>query len=266
MLVVPKETLVSFDDDILSSLYRVNSRHQEDSLNRYRYYSKTINHHAYFISKRLFQIITANYDIHLTNPRDRQLLSKLDLAIECLMQEEDFSLSITECLVPENFMNVVTDNSYSNHHPHKDGVIERVDTNYYGGGYGFKSPWLELLNTMTLIENHETLHSQDIIVYLTYMKKEIAQYGQDNLKRIRQTVGLDLLPTWKQDYIISRNIAIDESSHIEKLLKDIVSNELYQYRSSLEKDQVETIDDIIDTYCKTKTLLLERKKDYISRI
>ena len=53
--------------------YRVSKPQYSDSqVNRYFYYSKTSNHHLYFLVKKLFKTISDNYDICLTKARDRK--------------------------------------------------------------------------------------------------------------------------------------------------------------------------------------------------
>ena len=247
--------------EIISPTYRVNSSYENRGIvsNRYKYYSLTINHHLYFLVKKIFRLIEANYDIHINNPRDRFLVDKISEVINYLSAEEDFQIVCRYLWTDSTFYKMLLDNAYSNKSSHRENVIEIVDKNEYGGGLGLKDLWLSLFDILTFCEKEHIISKVDVINYLKTIKDLINMYGSGGLKKYKlETSGI--LSDTKSSIIVRDGTLIDQSDEIKNTMDLIIANNLYHSKSILKKCPEEVIGDLVSSYKMNKSLVLKSIK------
>lgn len=187
---------------------------------RYLYFSSTIKHHNYFVSKKLKQIISKEILHHigykqlnkvtLLNPEVYNIiLANLDkLSTADIISIEYNVLPIINSIVANNSIRTKDKDSF-------DRRIERVDAAICGGGYGFSDEYLKLFDLLTFFYSYQKITPENIARYLYNYRRRIIE---NNSK------------------IISTEFLTDESKRIIKinptLFKDFTK---YELMDALEK-------------------------------
>lgn len=247
--------------DIVFPTYRVNSTYESRGIvsDRYKYYSLTLEHHLYFLVKKIFRLIEANYEIRINNPRDRFLADKLKEVIGYLEQEKDFSITCHYAMIDGSFHKILLDNAYSNKNSHRENVIEIVDKNEYGGGLGLKHLWLDLFDILTYCEKEKIISKEEVIKYLNNIRDLIMMHGSGGLKKYKFETSHILADT-STSYIVKDDLLYDDSIFITRDLNEIITGNLVHSKSSLKKCPDEAIDDIVSSYKLNKSLVLKSIK------
>lgn len=241
--------------------YRVSKPQYSDSqVNRYFYYSKTPNHHLYFLVKKLFKTISDNYDICLTNARDTKLIEKIDNVIE-LLHFDDISFTDTYKCLDMSAALLLEDNAYSNRSKTKPNVVEQVDTHYYGGGYGVKGLWAELFDLLTICEKQKILHSQDFIAYLRYLKNLIQEYGTNSYKNLKLTAADLVLADKESNFIVKPELELVTAEDIADKMAEIHAADLCHSRGLFNKMPLSVMIKTVDSFDSTRRLVLEKAKN-----
>ena len=241
--------------------YRVSKPQYSDSqINRYLYYSKSSNHHLYFLVKRLFKTISDNYDICINNARDRKLIEKIDTVIELLHYDDISFVDNYKCLDISSSL-LLADNAYSNKSKNKPNTVELVDTHYYGGGYGVKGLWSELFDLLTLCEKQNILHSIDFINYLRYLKNLINEYGTNNYKSLKIHAADLVLADKESNFVVKSDLFDISPEMITSKMVEIYEDELYHSRSLFSKMPMSVISKTAESFEETKKLVLDNAKN-----
>lgn len=235
-------------------------QYSDTQINRYLYYSKTPNHHLYFLVKKLFKTISDNYDICLTNERDTKLIEKIDSVIE-LLHFDDISFTDTYKCLDMSAALLLEDNAYSNRSKTKPNVVEKVDTHYYGGGYGVKGLWSELFDLLTICEKQKILHSQDFIAFLRYLKNLIQEYGANNYKSLKITAADLVLADKESTFIVRPNLELVTADDIASKMAEIHQAELCHSRGLFNKMPLSVMTKTVDSFDSTRRLVLEKTKN-----
>lgn len=234
--------------------YRVLNNHEVQGIqsDRYKYYSKTMEHHLYFLVKKIFNQIKGNFDISFCNSRDKHLIEKINEIINILEQEVDFSITTKYLWCDANCFDLISDNSYSNKYNHRENVIERVDTTIYSGGYGLKNMWLEVFDILTYCYDIHIISPNLLIDYFNELKKLLEIYGNDSLKCSKLEAGKVLLRS-SMPIQVSDSITVDKSNELAIVLNDINNNHLY-------KNELIHIDDVLKRYEMSRKLVMKKLK------
>lgn len=144
----------------------------------YIYFSKNEKHHAYYVSRRLKQLI-ANEILRDTDLKfDRK--SILDMGAYTEMEKcienyslEDKLLSIELSLSPLISELIQKDVVSNRRKTENDRRIEKVDYNTYGGGYGFCEEWLKVFNLLTVFYSYHRITKEDMLDFLYMFRRNL---------------------------------------------------------------------------------------------
>lgn len=253
------------NQDIIVPLYRVLNNHEQlgISYNRYKYYSRTIEHHIYFLVKRLFKQIDANYDININSHKDRYLIDKINEIIKILESGDiSFRISAKYLWINDGTLQLIDKQSYSNSSHHKEGAIERVDHWVYGGGYGLKELWQQLFDLLTFCETTSVLSPQQIIEYFYELKSILEYYGVKELRRAKLNAGKILVEA-KQSIQLTKTAEYDQTKSIINTLNIICREGLVKPYTELFNVPKKATELLIQDYQRSRQLCLSQiKKDY----
>lgn len=246
---------------IVFPTYRVNSTYESRGIvsDRYKYYSLTLEHHLYFLVKKIFRLIEKNYNIKINNPRDRYLADKLKEVIGYLEQEKEFEITSRYIVFDESLHKLLLDNAYSNKTSHRENVVEIVDKNMFGGGLGLKDIWNDLFEILIYCEKEKVISKEEVITYLNIIRDLIISCGNSGLKKYKLDTS-QLLIDEPTSYIINEDILADNSSLIKEYLEEIVNNNLMHNKSILKKCPDESIEEFISSYKLNRSLVLKSIK------
>jgi len=217
-------------------------------INHYTYFSKSMEHHKYFVSRRLKQLINkVVFDekglvISNRNLADNDFYKKVIRDIAC--SEKISGLQSLRFLIDSNFIELIEENyEYNNDKTEDSKIIERVDRRISGGGYGIGNEWLNLFNSLTIL----------------YYKKDITR---DNLismlKAIRsgyksKIESVDFLTVPTNQVIINNAIYSDFTRFkIMQSLEEILDKGLYKKDSQLGEKPTAMVKKITSDYCKLR--------------
>lgn len=216
--------------------------------NHYTYFSKSIEHHKYFVSKRLRQIINKMVFEEKGLVISNRHLADIDFykkVIKDIASSEKVSdLQSLRFLIDSNFIELIEQNyEYNSDKTKGSKIIERVDRRISGGGYGIGNEWISLFNSLTIL----------------YLKKDITR---DNLiamlKVIRsgyksKTESVEFLTEPINQIIINNAIYSDFTKfRIMESLEEILDKGLYKKDSDLGKKPTQMIKKITSDYCKLR--------------
>lgn len=184
MTTIFDELIDNFEkDDRISKLYRFeggksfsklsNGSFGFDNVGGYTYFSKSLKHHQYFMSKRLKQLINENVlngtnlivskNNLVHNGSFNIILSKLD---HCSNIHSLYSL---ELLTDPFILGFIKDNALiqevKQHSMYSD-IPELVDRKVHGGGYGLSQEYLELLSYFTYFIKVRELRKENLVSFL----------------------------------------------------------------------------------------------------
>lgn len=258
------ETLKGLNTNDISAWYRFQGGKSFEHINirsvnpfkdcdRYVYFSKGINHHKYFVAKRLKQIVSElGKDKGFVLSRNHLLQDKTYKDMVNIIQSEASELSSMssikiiyakplEDLVNQNF--ILNQSKTSNSH-----LVERVDRRKYGGGYGLPKEWLELLNHLTIMTLDNSLSAYDILDYLHLMrkvskpfapKKDVVPFIDDS--KFTYSLNEQFLSSFNKYEIVAdleRILDLDlvlSDSDLAKYPKETISSIITFYQSLREK-------------------------------
>lgn len=155
--------------------------------NRYIYFSKTRNHHQYFLQKRieeqvkqiLYQNSLTLYTNQLNSDHYYEIIQKCLLENSANFHFETIqiqTLPIFEQLLKENAINHIQTRK-------QPGMPERIDIRKHNGGYGLYGTWLKILQDLMITVKIRTIEIQNILEYINIFRQN------------------KLTPQQKQDYL-----------------------------------------------------------------
>lgn len=218
-----------------------------DQANHYTYFSKSINHHGYFVSKRLRQIVgkiileekglvLSNYNL-----QNNDFYKKVKKQI---MLQKINNLESLRFLVDSEFIELIEQNyEYNDGKTKGIKIIERVDRRVYGGGYGIGSEWLNLLNLLTILYAKKEITRDNVIVMLSAVRSGYAS-KIDSVK---------FLSSNPNQVIINKAIYSDFTKFkIMQSLEQIVDKGLYKKDSEFGNKPTVMIKKITTGYIKLR--------------
>lgn len=183
-----EEVLMNFSE--LEKFYRFEgynssinySFNQEDYLQnsmRYLYFSATLKHHMYFVSKKLKQIINKEIlselgykQLNKITLLDSEIFNAILTKLEKLSAMEINSIEYNT--LPIMNLIIANNNIRSKEKDKNDRRIERVDSAICGGGYGIGDEYLKVFNLLTFFHSYQRITPEFISDYLyTYRRKVI---------------------------------------------------------------------------------------------
>lgn len=219
----------------------------------YTYFSKSINHHKYFISKRLTQlvggIVLDKTGVSFTK---RRLYSHDEYKTiqKCVAESEKLdSLESIRFIVSDTFNELLETNFKHNDGKEKGSrIIERVDRKIYGGGYGVSDEWLKLFNLLTIVYGRQIITKNDILTML----KNIRMGYKTRVESISFLKNTDIT------YAINSNIYSDFIKYeIKEALEEIIDKELYNKDSKFGRNPKVKIKEITGRYMTLRDKILK---------
>jgi len=225
-----------------------------DKRNSYVYFSKSLDHHKYFMVKRIKQLI--NKIVLCDSPYRLSLFTLSDPctfdAIKNLVINDErlpdlYSIRLYSDL---NIYNLINNNSFKQNEKMSSEYIEKVDTRVYGGGYGISSEWLDLFSYLTYFNAYKRIDRYDVAEFLNNMRRSGKINRKDNISFITSN-------TLKYKYKLSPFLESDFTKYkIMEALEQIIDNGLYVKNSELGKKPSETIKKVVLDYEKNKSKIL----------
>lgn len=146
-----------------------------ECLNNYTYLSKSMDHHKYFVSKRLRQFIgkmvfdEKGLVLNNKNLADNEFYKKVRKDIA--NSDKVHNLESLRFLIDSNFIKLVEQNyEYNSDKTKGSRIIERVDRRVYGGGYGINKEWLSLFNSLTILYSKKEITRDNLIFILKALR------------------------------------------------------------------------------------------------
>lgn len=221
--------------------------------NHYTYFSKSINHHKYFISKRLVQLV-GNIVLEDTSiPFSKKRLYSHDeykKIQRCVSESEKLEdLESLRFIVADSFGELLESNFQFNDGKEKGSrIIERVDRKIYGGGYGVSDEWLKLFNLLTIIYGRQTITKNDILTMLKNLR-------MGNKTRVE---SISFLNSTDVQYTINSDIYSDFIKYeIIGQLEEILDKGLYNKDSDFGKNPKAKIKEITGRYMTLRDNVLK---------
>lgn len=235
------------------------------SILRYIYFSKSEKHHAYYVAKRLKQLISSEVLEGTGLKFDRKTL--IDIGsyreIESCIESYSFenkSLSIEFSLSPL-MSEMLQKNTVSNRTKgENDRRIEKVDYNTYGGGYGFCEEWLRVFNILTIFYSYHRITREDMLDYLYMFRR--------NLIKPKTFANPVIFLSDPKNRVIKINDKIySDFSKYELMdaLQKIVDTECYFKESIFAENPDEQIKRIVQEYIAEREQILDMSDSIYQR-
>lgn len=231
-----------------------------DKRDSYVYFSKSLDHHKYFIIKRIKQLINkivlskSPYKLSfftLSDPNDFNVIKNLIINDENLPTIYSIKL-----LSDPNLYNLIINNSFIQSDKTSSRSIERVDKRVYGGGYGISSEWLDLFSYLTYFNAYQKIDRYDIIELLNNMRRTGKMNQKDNISFITSNLS-------KYRYRLNPHLESDFTKYkIVEAIEQIIEKDLYVKESELGKNPTKVIKKVVSDYEKNRrrvSNLLEMK-------
>jgi len=217
-------------------------------INHYTYFSKTMEHHKYFVSKRLKQLINKivfdekGLVISNRSLSDNDFYKKVIKDIAC--SEKISDLQSLRFLIDSNFIELIEQNyEYNSDKTKGSKIIERVDRRISGGGYGIGNEWLSLFNSLTILYLKQDITRDNLISMLKAVKS--------GYKSKIESVEFLMEPT--HQIIVNNDIYSDFTKFkIKQDLEEILDKGLYKEDSELGKKPTAMIKKITSDYSKLR--------------
>ena len=248
-------------DDYAKELYRFQGSNSYNCIksntidnNGYLYFSNSLDHHKYFTLKRIKQLLAKELqelDLSLSlqylhDPKTYHQIKRLIINSERIRDLYSYRL-----IYDTNYLSLIKDNYFYQEKKPSSSNIERVDRRVFGGGYGVKDEWKDLLSYLTLFISKQEITREDVLTLLSNMKKTNKINYKNNLDHI---ISINPSNIALSDYLKSDFTKYD----IMNTLELIIEKGLYNPNSDLAKEPTKTIKEVVSHYQKTKekTLLL----------
>lgn len=227
---------------------------------KYVYFSASNKHHAYYVSKRLRQLIEQDIleetDLNLSKSTfmDKRAFNEVIQLVENY-QLDDKMLSI-ECSTSPMISELLAMNFVSNtRKKSNDRRIERVDQQLFSGGYGFCGDWLEVFDLLTFFNSYRRITTSNMIEFLQISRRIV----------LGDKTGISPVGFLED----SRNLVVgvnpkvySDFSKYELMnsLERIVDDGLYTKRTQLYRNPDEEIKKIVQEYNIERECFLETEE------
>ena len=230
------------------------SKYNQNTIDNYLYFSKSIDHHEYFTIKRIRQLLNKlleeETDYKLTLKELGESNSYTHIKNFILNTEKLEDLYSIKLVTNKNIDQLLKENSFKLEEKRKPGSVEKVDRRVYGGGYGITKEWKELLYALTYFTSFHTIDKKDIIELLQNMRRTGRLNRKDNIDFILknpENYKFQLSPSIQSDFT---------KYQIINCLEEILENGTYIKESELGQNPTKTIRKIIDDYERGKEKVL----------
>lgn len=245
------------DQEEVRKLFRIkNPLSPDDNSDFYTYFSKSNMHSNYFLVKKMFGIIDTKYDINLKSLTSSNYESKLDRAIEALKNDSSsFDFIDYQYFIFAAIDDLMKENAYSNRNKPENGfgLLERVDTHTFGGGYGLADSWKELMDLVIVFNRTNIIDKSCVINFLSELRdisleRRISSFGE--IYRMIASIRDFSSPCNINESIFTRNYSLS----IEDKLYEIIQKGLCKPNSNLALKPKESI------HMLTQQVNMEKKK------
>ena len=211
----------------------------------YVYFSGSVNHHYYFMLKRLKQLLNmvvlddTSYMVSGKSLQDINTYKKIRsiVADSCDLK----NLNSISLVCDREFFRLISENSVRNSEKVKRGMVEKVDRRVYGGGYGVTDAWLDLFNDLAYFSSYSRITNNDIL----FLLREMRGSGKFSNPETIKSVLADKLKTFK----IFEHLYDDFHKYdIMDDLERIIDGEFYLQTSGLANNPSETIKTVLSSY------------------
>ena len=211
----------------------------------YVYFSGSVNHHYYFMLKRLKQLLNmvvlddTSYMVSGKSLQDIDTYKKIRsiVADSCDLK----NLNSISLVCDREFFGLISENSVRNSEKVKRGMVEKVDRRVYGGGYGVTDAWLDLFNDLAYFSSYSRITNNDIL----FLLREMRGSGKFSNPETIKSVLADKLKTFK----IFEHLYDDFHKYdIMDDLERIIDGEFYLQTSGLANNPSETIKTVLSSY------------------
>lgn len=225
-----------------------------DNNSGYIYFSTSLDHHKYFTMKRLKQLL---HDVALKDTKyrinshnifnDDSFNEIVRLILNCKnIESQSFKL-----IYDSYFLKLLRQNAYNQETKSCSLAIERCDRKVYGGGYGIKDEWINLLQYLTFFSARKEINRNDLIEFLKNIRKTGKISQKDNLDFILKNYSSYI-------YTLNKDLINDFTKYdITNTLEMIIEKGLCVPSSDLSKSPTKTIKDIVNHYQKGKEMTLK---------
>ena len=236
------------------------SRFNELSGTGYVYFSESLDHHKYFTTRRIRQmlnrivLVTSPYEISCHDLRtDHSYRAIKDLIINSDKLHDMYSIRL---ICDRNASELISSNCVYQKEKTTSRAIERVDRRVYGGGYGVADEWKELLTYLTYFNAYQKIDRKSILQLLSNMRTTGRVNNKENINFIlgdASSYSIELNPALESDFTKYK---------IMNCLESIIDQGLYLPGSSLDTEPTQTIKNVVEDYEKRKQKTLRLLKDH----
>ncbi len=229
------------------------------------YFSKSYDHHKYFVRKRLKQevnkFLTDEKLPTITQSNMRLLEHYNEIKHSIIRNYYYFNNESIRLTVPEKLLTLIKENSMKQEEkPKYLNIPELSDRRKYGGAYGIPNEWLELLNNLTLFYSKIEIDYDDV---LNYLYKVRLNYISTHKSDVTDFLELKKPSTYINEKIYSpyhKYIVLDN-------MEKIMEQKAYIKASDLGRHPTKTIKEIIEEYKILREFILNNvEKEYEQKI
>lgn len=217
----------------------------------YVYFSRSLKHHKYFVSKRLKQFINdeilKNQELkiskkHLNNSDSFKILEQM-----VQNSSKILGLQSLEICVHPYFLNIMKRNLLNPHmknYFNQNRMVEIVDKRKYGGGFGLCEDWLELLGYFTFFVKSREFKSSHLDLFLKNLKRNV---NYDN--SCRKIENINFLEEMNYSICFNESVFNPFTKYkIMNCMEQIYNKGLYIKDSSFDKEPRTLLKEGLDVY------------------
>ena len=245
-----------------NSYHLLSIRNQNHSYNKngYVYLSGSVEHHKYFMVKRLRQLINEeilkNEPFSLTSTNLSNTSSYNAIKTLILNSDKIADLYSTRLICQKELFHLIKENSFNQREKISTNSIERVDRKVYGGGYGVSSNWRELLNLLTFFKASQRIDRQALAELISNMRRTGKFTSKENINFLLENKD-------KYSFELSKSLESDFTKYeIIEYLERIIDSRECSDDSDLSRNGTETIKRVVSEYERTKSKTLRLLSQY----
>ena len=224
------------------------------SRDSYVYLSKSLDHHKYFTIKRIKQLLNRvvlyEKKLQITRKHLQDITNYRTIKNAILNSDKIQNLYSVQLICDRNTITLLKENCFSNRKKPNETAVEKVDSTYYGGGYGITSDWKELFECLTFFNGYHRIDREDIISLVANMRR---------MNRINGKDDIDINPENPEYYRFSLSPRLESNFTkyaIMDSLEKICDDKSYSPNGTLAKHPSKTIKTIVEDYEKRREKIL----------
>ena len=261
-------------DDVVRDYYRFQganslehfdirtSRFKEPGSDSYVYFSQALEHHKYFILKRIKQLLNqrvlqdTNYQLTQRSILDSNSYQAIrNLVINSDKIPDLYSIRL---ICDRNIHGLIKENSFMIDQKCQGKPLERVDRRVYGGGYGAAAEWKELLNYLTYFSAYQRIDRETLLRVLAKMQESGSLNKKENLSFIFNRLS-------HYNFELNDSLESDFTRYkIRNCLETILEKGIYCPASELGEHPKETIKRVTEEYRRGREKVLTLLDHYSS--